>query len=318
MNQQSGIHQTAIRLNHLTKTFGDVVAVDDLSLEVRRGEVFGFLGPNGAGKTTTINMICDLLKPDSGEVLFCHDTTGSATRRPRVGLCPQENIFWPKLTCMEQLVFLSKIYDMKLAEARQRACRLMDQMGLTDKKNKRASTLSGGLKRRLNICMALVHDPDVVVFDEPEAGLDPQSRVMVREFIREIAHDKTIILTTHNMDEAERVADRVAIIDHGKLLTLDSPENLKKSVGEGDTLEIQFGETDSGKLEKTMDDIRKMADSVQLSGSLLIIRSRDIIERLADITLMLKNAGIPAVEVRLRENSLEDVFICLTGRKLRE
>lgn len=224
----------------MTKRYGDLVAVDDLTLDVREGEVFGFLGPNGAGKTTSINLMCGLLKPDAGRVLLKGARLdGDADARARVGVCPQEIVLWDRLTCIEQLQFIGEMYDVPPRESRRRSERLLADLGLEEKRDKQARTLSGGLKRRLNIAMALVHDPEIVILDEPEAGLDLQSRVRVREYIRDLARTRTLILTTHNMDEAERLADRVAIIDHGRLLVLDTPEALKRSVGEGDIIEIR-------------------------------------------------------------------------------
>ena len=225
--------RAVLEASDLRKRFGDVTAVDGLSVSVAEGEVFGLLGPNGAGKSTTINLICGLLAADGGEVrLFGEKVTpGAEVVKRRVGVCPQDIVVWPKLTCLEQLVFTGEMYGMRAAAARRRGETLLAELGLAEKRKKLAVTLSGGMKRRLNFALALVHDPDVVILDEPEAGLDPQSRVMVREYIRAMAARKTVLFTTHNMDEAERVCDRVAIIDRGKLLILDTPDNLKRTVG---------------------------------------------------------------------------------------
>ncbi len=225
--------EVVLGVEDLVKRFGDVTAVDGLSFQVREGEVFGLLGPNGAGKTTTIQAICGLLAPDAGQVTYRGQPveTTSADYRVRVGLCPQEIVLWPRLTCLEQLRFLGQMYGIRGAEAAQRGESLLDELGLADRRDRQARTLSGGMQRRLNLAMALVHDPEIVVLDEPEAGLDPQSRVRVREFVRSLARRKTVLVTTHNMDEADRVADRVAIVDHGRLLVLDTPAALKASTG---------------------------------------------------------------------------------------
>ncbi len=169
-----------LRAQALTKRFGEVLAVDGLSLDVHEGEVLGFLGPNGAGKTTSIKMLCGLLRPDSGTVLVGGKpiTGGNAAVRRRVGVCPQEVVLWEKLTCLEQLEFMGEMYDLTKAEARRRGRRLLIDMGLETKSGALATALSGGMKRRLNFALALVHDPEIVVLDEPEAGLDPQSRIM--------------------------------------------------------------------------------------------------------------------------------------------
>jgi ABC-2 type transport system ATP-binding protein len=302
----------------LTKRYGDLFAVNDLSLEVYAGEVFGLLGPNGAGKTTSINMMCGLLKPDGGHVTIHGQivTSGSADLRSRVGVCPQEIVLWKKLTSLEQLQFIGEMYGLKASKVRQRSMHLLEQLDLVEKTHKLAKTLSGGMQRRLNLAMALVHDPEIVILDEPAAGLDPQSRVKVREYIKTLAQDKTIILTTHNMDEAERLADRVAIIDHGELLVLDTPEALKHSVGEGDVLEIALKDK-SAPVQVALSDLEDRA-IVTMTGEILHVRALDIVNLLPLILEKLTTAGIQPGEVRLRENTLEDVFIRMTGRRLRE
>ena len=309
----------AIKASNLVKKFGSFTAVDNLSIEVPDGEVFGFLGPNGAGKSTSINMICGLLKPSGGEVFILgKKISDSKEIKSKVGLCTQENIFWPRLTCLEQMIFLGEMYDVPSKEARKKADELLEKMGLSDKRNKLAETLSGGMKRRLNICLALVQDPEIVVFDEPEAGLDPQSRVLEREFIKSIANEKTVILTTHNMDEADRLATRVAIIDKGKLLVIDTPENLKKSIGDGDILEIKFKSSVQEILNKAAAIIQPFSDNITINSNSIVIRIKHLIDKIADITIALRKENIPIEELNMRSNSLEDVFIQLTGRKLRE
>ena len=302
----------------LTKRYGDLLAVNHLSLEVYAGEVFGLLGPNGAGKTTSINMMCGLLKPDDGHVTIHGQTIGSspADLRSRVGVCPQEIVLWKKLTCLEQLQFIGEMYGLKAAKARQRSKHLLEKLDLVEKCDKLARTLSGGMQRRLNLAMALVHDPEIVILDEPEAGLDPQSRVKVREYIKTLALDKTIILTTHNMDEAERLADRVAIVDHGELLVLDTPEALKHSVGEGDVLEIAIKDKNAP-VQAALGDLKDRL-SITMTDDILQVRALDIVNLLPLIIEKLTMAGIQPGEVHLRENALEDVFIRLTGRRLRE
>jgi ABC-2 type transport system ATP-binding protein len=307
----------ALQITGLAKRYGDLVAVRDLSLEVRQGEVLGFLGPNGAGKTTSINMICGLLRPDAGQVtIHGQPITAGVAVRARVGLCPQEIVLWKHLTCLEQLQFMGEMYNLPARQARRRGEHLLEELELTEQASKLVKTLSGGMQRRLNLAMALVHDPEVVVLDEPEAGLDPQSRVRVRQYIRTLAQTKTVVLTTHNMDEADRVADRVAIIDHGELLALDTPEALKDSVGEGDVLEIALGD-ESERALTTLTDLGNQA-TCDLEGGTLRVRALDIVNLLPAILEKLAAEGMQPSGVRLRENTLEDVFIQLTGRRLRE
>ena len=306
-----------LQTQSLTKKYGSLTAVAELSLEVNEGEVFGLLGPNGAGKTTSISMMCGLLRPDSGQVVIHGKpiSDGDADVRSRVGVCPQNIVLWGQLTCLEQMVFIGEMYGMKRRSVTQRSEQLLKELDLTEKRDKRARTLSGGMQRRLNLAMALVHDPEILVLDEPEAGLDPQSRVLVREYVKSLARRKTIILTTHNMDEAERMADRVAIIDHGKLLTVDTPEALKRTVGEGDVLEIETGE---GSVGSALSVVAKIAPQVSSTNHTLVIRARGVVELLPAILDALRSVDAHPGEVRLRANSLEDVFISLTGRRLRE
>lgn len=314
-----------LRTQDLTKRFGDLLAVSDLSLEVYEGEVFGFLGPNGAGKTTSINMICGLIKPDAGSVWLLGQLLqgGDQGLRKNVGVCPQEIVLWERLTCLEQLIFMGQMYGLSASRASASARRLLEVLELTDKAKVQARKLSGGMQRRLNLAMALVHDPQIVVLDEPDAGLDPQSRVRVREYIHSLARVKTVILTTQNMDEAERLADRVGIIDHGKLLVLDTPQALKARLGEGDVLEVELtGEAlDAGRLKASLQDQlgrREMQVGIDLQRHLVSVRGLNAISALAPIQAVIRENGMSVGEVRLRQNSLEDVFIHLTGRSMRE
>ncbi len=342
-----------LKTRHLKKTYGSLTAVDDLTLEVYQGEIFGLLGPNGAGKTTSISMMCGLLEPDAGSVMIHGEPVhgGSAEAHSRVGMCPQETLLWEKLTCLEQLEFIGEMYSMPRKMAQQRGVDLLDLLGLGEKRNKLSSTLSGGMKRRLNLALALVHDPEILVLDEPEAGLDPQSRVLVREYIRSLAQEKTIILTTHNMDEAERMADRVAIIDHGKLLVVDTPEELKRTIGEGDVLELEIKEITPEQalvvieeaLPNSLGSLRAAEQSsVQRSNlqlgkeeiasptaagaplasgvrnDMISFRGKNIADQLPTIINAIQHAGGQVGEIHLRANTLEDVFIALTGRRLRE
>ena len=311
--------EIVLQTENLTKRYGALVAVQDLSLEIQRGEVFGFLGPNGAGKTTSINMMCGLLKPDSGQVLLNGRPLRNGDSRLQVGVCPQQVVLWERLTCLEQLQFIGQMYGLSAALARQRGRQLLEEMDLTEKANQQARQLSGGMQRRLNLAMALVHDPQIVILDEPEAGLDPQSRVRVREYIRSLAHRKTVILTTHNMDEADRLSDRVAIIDQGRLLVLDTPQALKTRLGEGDVLELNLNGNPAS-LDEIEAALHGLAGQVDLSLSHdgLTLRALDLVNLLPVILESLGAAGIHPGEVRLRANSLEDVFIQLTGRRLRE
>ncbi|MEZ5070284.1 MAG: ABC transporter ATP-binding protein [Bacteroidales bacterium] len=308
----------ALELNELCKDFGPLRAVDRLSLKVREGEVFGFLGPNGAGKSTAIRMMCGLLRPTSGRVLL----QGRALHfgrtdgiRAHVGICPQENILWSRLTCLEQLVFSARMYDVDAPTARRRARSLLREVGLDEKTHVQASALSGGMKRRLNVILALMHDPRVLVFDEPEAGLDPQSRLLVREFIRGLARERTVILTTHNMDEADRMADRVAILDRGRLLQLDTPRNLKASVGSGDVLDMEWQGGTASDYDRVRALLGRKGFEARGEGPRCMLRGMNLVPEIPGIYKLLEGEGIGVSSLHLRENTLEDVFLHLTGKQ---
>ena len=305
-----------ITITNLKKRFGDFKAVDGLNFEIYNNGIFGLLGPNGAGKTTTISMICGLLKPSEGTIVF--DDFDGKDPKSLIGYCPQENIFYPKLTCFEQLLFIGQIYGIASKISRPKALELLELLGLKDKTNERAGRLSGGMKRRLNICLALVHDPEILILDEPEAGLDPQSRILVRDFISAFGREKTVILTTHNMDEADRLADRIAIMDHGNLLLLDTPQNLKKTIGDGDILEIQFEFGNVQQVSQFAGKLGSLSLKMTTGPNFLLIKHPNVIEHLPAIKTMAEETGLIISEFKLRQNTLEDVFIHLTGRKLRQ
>jgi ABC-2 type transport system ATP-binding protein len=307
--------ETIIKIEGLKKRFGELAAVDGISFDIYRNEIFGLLGPNGAGKTTTINMICGLMPVSEGKIVFKNKEND---RKTLIGYCPQENIIYPRLTCIEQLLFIGRMYEMPARLLKTRAVDILKHLGLEDKANVLAAKLSGGMKRRLNLCLALIHDPEILILDEPEAGLDPQSRILVREFIRNFGKEKTVILTTHNMDEADRLAGRVAIMDHGKLLLLDSPSNLKKTIGEGDILEMVFENSNETAIRLFIDNAGRLADNIKIRDNTIFVKHPDVIEQLPVLKSVAEAGGLTISEIKLRENTLEDVFIHLTGRTLRQ
>jgi ABC-2 type transport system ATP-binding protein len=310
----------ALRLCGLSKSFGDVKAVDGLSLDVTRGEIFGFLGPNGAGKTTTMKMMCGLLSPDSGsvEVAGRLGFSSPAAARRAIGLSPQSIVIWETLTCREQLEFMGRMYGLDRAAARRRCLELLEAFGLQEKRDKLGKTLSGGLQRRLNIALALVHEPELLFLDEPQAGLDPQSRVLVREFIRGLPPRTTVILTTHDMEEAEKLSDRVCIIDRGRLLVLDTVARLKSQLGQGDLVEVEVAEDIRAALLPHVPALRQSGLSLNLRNHTLALVSDEAARVLPEILQVIKDRGLHLVSLRIRQKTLEDVFIHLTGRGLRE
>ncbi|MBP7865463.1 MAG: ABC transporter ATP-binding protein [Acidobacteria bacterium] len=319
MNTLAG-EPTVLKLVDLKKSFGSVRAVDGLSLEARQGEILGFLGPNGAGKTTTLRMMTGLLRPDGGrvEILGVPLTPTTAKGLQAVGYCPQDIVVWDMLTCLEQLEFMGRSYGVDRRAARRRGEELLDVFGLAEKRHKLGRTLSGGMLRRLNIALALVHEPEILFLDEPQAGLDPQSRVRVRDYVRSLRDRMTVILTTHDMEEAEKLSDRVCIIDQGRLLVLDTVKNIKSGLGEGDLIEIEIVGDPDRDLVPFVPSLGESGARFTVRGRTLSLVSADATGVLPDVLNAVKARGLKLVNLRLRPKTLEDVFIKLTGRGLRE
>jgi ABC-2 type transport system ATP-binding protein len=319
-----------IEVNNLHKSFGKgsnrVDAVRGISLHINENEIFGFLGPNGAGKTTSLRMIIGLLKPDSGYVKILGvdpNKNGNEIKR-KLGIIPQTPTFYEDLTVMENLDFITKIYDVPSNIAKKRIDTLIERIGLVDKRNALAKTLSGGQKRRLNLILGIVHDPQIILCDEPTPGLDPQSRMIVWDFIKKLPSEgKTVILTTHYMEEADRLSNRIAIIDHGEILVLDTPHKLKASIGKGDLVEIDLRGSKSqinGIITILKDPALELhIEDVLFLNNKLMIRALDIVPKLNRILNCIENEGISDIDnLSIRSTTLEDVFIHLTGRRLRD
>jgi ABC-2 type transport system ATP-binding protein len=316
----SGSDDVVLSIEGLTRSYGGLEAVADLSLDVRRGEVFGLLGPNGAGKTTTVNVICGLIEGDAGEVTIDGRSLRQDLRgcRQSMGLCPQELVIWESLTCFEQLQFVGELYDVPRGEAQKRASYLLSTMGLRDRSNSLAGTLSGGMKRRLNLTLALMHEPSLLILDEPQAGLDPQSRILVRDFIRSLTPRTTVILTTHDMDEADRLSDRIAIMDHGRLLVTDTPERLKTRIGPGDVMELTVSEEHDAVLDGLRDGLPENVQLLASQHGTLRLVGTDLLRTLPALLNRFRVHGVEVEDIVIRKKTLEDVFVELTGRGLRE
>lgn len=223
------MNRLVIVIESLVKKFEDITALDGLSLQVEKGELFGLLGPNGAGKTTTINILCGLIKPTNGSATVGgYDVLKEPAKvKELIGVCPQETAIYPYLTGAENVELFGNLHAMNKETLKTRRDMLLEKMGLTQDAKRKAEKYSSGMKRRLSLILALIHDPQIAFLDEPTVAMDPQSRHAVWDFIKELKkEDKTIILTTHYMEEAEELCDRVGIIDHGKLIALGSPKDL--------------------------------------------------------------------------------------------
>ena len=303
-----------IEVTHLRKTYGATVAVEDVSLTVQKGEIFGIVGPNGAGKTTAVESIMGLRKPDSGtvRVLGLDPQTQAQELRQRLGIQLQEASLPDYLKVWEALDLFSSFYKRTVPWEP-----LLEQWGLRDKRNTRFKNLSGGQKQRLFIALALLNDPEVVFLDELTTGLDPQARRATWEMVRTICDQgKTVILVTHFMDEAEELADRVAIIDHGRVVALDTPQALIQSLQAGSTVRFtNLNEFDADVLQNVAGVTAVSQQNVGQQAQQIIVQGSGPL--LARVAVALAQHNIAPTDLRVEQADLEDVFLALTGRKIR-
>ena len=311
--------ENAIGTVDLTKNFGELVAVDRVSLEVGRGEVFGFLGPNGAGKTTTIRMLVTLLKPTSGTgEVWGHDILKERDEvRRSIGIVFQDPSLDDLLTGRENMDFHGMIYGIPKAQRQERIEELLEMVQLSERADDLVQTYSGGMKRRLEIARGLMHHPKVLFLDEPTLGLDPQTRRVVWSYIQRIneQEDVTIFLTTHYMEEADFLCDRTAIIDHGKIVVSDTPKNLKELVG-GEVISLRVSDTDPKVLERFREE--EFVRDAKLVERSLILTVNDGDKAAPRLIEVAKRIGVSVEECSIHKPNLEDVFLHYTGRRIRE
>lgn len=293
-----------IEARELEKSFGEIKAVDGLSFEIASGESFGLLGPNGAGKSTTIALLIGLLRPDRGSVSVGGMDPASERTRQKIGVAPQSLSLYEELTAVENLKFFARLYGLRGSRLSDRLKWALDFAGLNDRAHYRVSTFSGGMKRRLNIAVAMVHDPQILLLDEPTVGVDPQSRNHIFDSIERLSSaGLTILYTTHYMEEAERLCDRVAIVDHGRLLALDSVDGLIRRHG-GESSVV--ADVDHWPAELNAPGGRNGAE-LRFNS----LRPLEEINRLSA-------AGATFHTLQINSPSLESVFLSLTGRNLRD
>ncbi|MBC6445846.1 ABC transporter ATP-binding protein [Actinokineospora xionganensis] len=302
----------------LTRSFGDRLAIDDVSLRIAPGETYGLLGPNGAGKSTTIRMVCGLLTADAGTVTVAGlPMTPGAPARALVGYVPQDVALYPDLTARENLRFFGHMYRLRGKQLAERVAEVLDLTGLTDRGGDRVESFSGGMRRRLNIGAALLHRPTLLVLDEPTVGVDPQSRHAILDSVRAFgAAGMAVLYTTHYMEEAERICDRVGIIDHGKLIAEGTPRELVAQVAERDRVEL----TATGNLPGFATACAALTgvthtDSGDGMVTLLVEDGRAVLPAVLDAA---ERADIAVRSVQVVEPDLESVFLHLTGTSLRE
>ncbi len=307
-----------ISVKDLQKSYGDLRAVDGISFEVPEGEMLGFLGPNGAGKTTTLSMISGLLKPDQGRVSIGEiDVWHSPKEAKRIlGLVPQDLALYEELTARENLMFWGSLFHLPRSELKANIEVWLDRVGLKGRGREAVSKFSGGMKRRLNLAIGLVHNPKVVLLDEPTVGIDPQARKNILDIIREIVKEgSTILFTTHHLEEAEALCDRIAIIDHGKILETGSVEELAKVVGDGDIVSIN-GSFTAVQLKTILEN-----ESVNILNAAEHTATMSLSHGGMNIAALLQKfseAGIEVTDISMQKPSLESVFLKLTGRELRD
>jgi len=304
----------AVQTFKLTKHFNNLVAVNSIDLKIGQGELFSLLGPNGAGKTTTINMLCCLLKPTSGTAqIMGYDIVKEPFKvKETIGVSPQETAISERLNSWENLTLIGKTHGMSSDEVKRHSGELLKLMGLVERGKDRVGKFSGGMKRRLSIAMAMVHDPPILFLDEPTLGLDPQARRVAWEHIAQLKGRKTILLTTHYMEEADFLSDRVAIIDEGRIVAVGTPSQLKANLiktpamlilAENITPEIMQG------LKVKYSKVEEVDEKLRISDENLDFR---------ELTDYLHSNGATIRSAALEEPSLEDVFIKLTGKELRD
>jgi ABC-2 type transport system ATP-binding protein len=306
-----------IETSQLTKSFNGLIAVDKLDITVESGEIFGLLGPNGAGKTTTISMLCTILTPNSGTAkVNGFDIVKEATQvRKSIGIVFQDPSIDDRLTGRENLYMHANLYGVPAGEQRERINRILKLIELEDRANDLLRTYSGGMRRRLELGRGLIHYPKVLFLDEPTVGLDPQTRDHIWKYIRELkkAHDITVVLTTHYMDEADRLSDRIGIMDHGKIIALDTPSKLKDTL-EGDVITIKAANIDA--LAPLLAEKMGLEKSRVVNDALEITmrQGKNLLPRIVDMATRNK---FFIESISLREPNLEDVFLHYTGRMIR-
>lgn len=306
---------------NITKEFGNRKVVKGISLKLYPGRIVSLLGPNGAGKSTSIKMITGQLKPTTGNIEIDGEEYKSfpMNKRNNLGIMPQEIIVYDDLNIKENLNFAASIYKIPISESKKRIDKLISELRLTPEINTLARNLSGGYKRRLNLAISIVHDPDTIFLDEPTPGIDAQSRNLLTEYVEYLANkeNKSILLTDHYLDEAEKLSDFVSIIDSGEIITEGTVSELKNKHGNGNILEIYINE-EIGNLNKYLKIMQKDFPELQIRKEKLITLVEDTKQSLIKAMNAVQKENIPVINLSVKEPSLEDIFLLLTGKDVRE
>ncbi len=304
----------AIQVSNLKKVYGKIVAINNVSFEVRRGEIFGFLGPNGAGKTTTIRILTGIVLPDEGKAeIFGIDVTKEPVFAKKiVGVVPEVCNVYVDLSSWENMMLTGKLYGVKKRKREEKTEELLKIFGLWERKDEKTRRFSKGMKQRLILCMSLIHDPEILFLDEPTTGLDVQSSRMIREIIRELRlKGKTIFLTTHNIGEANLLCDRIAIINKGKIVAIDSPEKLKSAFKRTQSVEVSF--------DRTLGDIKWLQNISYVNeckrlGDKFRLYTKDPDKLIKELVSFAEKNNLRFISLNILGPSLEDVFVALTEK----
>jgi ABC-2 type transport system ATP-binding protein len=320
VESEGAVEANLVRLEEVTKRFGDVVAVDRVTLNVRHGEVFGLLGPNGAGKTTLINILVGLLRVDAGRA-FIRDREVGRTRfegRRNTGIVPQELAIYEDLTSLENVKFFASLYGLRGRELDKAAREALELSGLADKAKGIPKRFSGGMKRRLNIACAIAHRPKLIIMDEPTVGIDPQSRHHILQSVRRLNREGcTVIYTSHYMEEVEEIAQRIAILDHGKIIALGTKDELEALITDTSLLCV----TVAGSLDpEEPNRLRQIpgVKAVEVTDGVVKVTSAREVNTLGPVISHFAGRGIPIRAIETKTPDLETVFLSLTGRSLRD
>ncbi|GFZ33083.1 ABC transporter ATP-binding protein [Clostridium zeae] len=309
-----------LELINLTKKYDDYTAVDNITLKVEAGEIFGLLGPNGAGKSTTVSMISTVKSPTSGEIKVDNKSLNKNPIEAKkiMGIVPQDIALYEALSAKDNLEFFGSLYGLSRKELKKRTLEVLELIELMDKKDQPVSEFSGGMKRRVNIGIALMNNPKLLILDEPTVGIDPQSRNHILETVKKLNEEKgmTVIYTSHYMEEVEFLCKRVAIVDHGKLIAMGTKEELKEKLKACDTLTVTFNEATEKALEtiKNIDGIEKVTIKNNQISMLVIPQESNVM----NIMDSLRNLGIKLTSFKYDEVNLESIFLQITGKSLRE